>query len=378
MFPFVLIMLPALHASAHRPSLQELDTYTFSRFVRDFRKQYTSTAEEARRKAIFEGNLDEIRRHNARDLSWTMNVNRYSDWTDEEFKSARLGGLPAGVGKRLSLNAPVHKVPEGFTLKDLPESVDWREKDIISDVKDQGHCGSCYAHASAAMIESYVALNSTLLPTLSTQHVTECTPNPDECGGTGNCNGNIPELVFDYVKENGIAIEWAYPYESYFGHQSDCRFNATKYANLLATVDGYVKLEENNYTAILHALATVGPLAINVQADVWRHYHSGIYAGCSDLSNIDIDHVVQLVGYGYDEKLQMPYWLVRNSWDVGFGEKGYIRLIRAPEPESVQCGTDLSPLDGTGCKGGPSSVKVCGMCGTLYDASYPVGARFSH
>ena len=72
---------------------------------------------------------------------------------------------------------------------------------------------------------------------------------------------------------------------------------------------------------------------------------------------------MQLVGFGAD------YLLIRNSWDTTWGEEGFIRLKR-----TSACGTDTTPLDGTGCKGGNATQRVCGTCGVLFDASYPVGA----
>jgi len=87
-----------------------------------------------------------------------------------------------------------------------------------------------------------------------------------------------------------------------------------------------------------------------------------------DQKSVDIDHVVQLVGYGVDPSLG-SYWLIRNSWGSSWGEDGYIRLARNSK---ATCGTDNSPQDGTGCNGGPPSVTVCGECGILYDVSYPV------
>jgi len=108
-----------------------------------------------------------------------------------------------------------------------------------------------------------------------------------------------------------------------------------------------------------------------VQADGWSDYENGIFNGCNDLNNVNIDHVVQLVGYGTDPKRGGDYWLVRNSWDVTWGEKGYIRLKRS---SSASCGVDKSPLDGTGCAGGDAEQQVCGTCGLLFDASYPLGA----
>ena len=65
----------------------------------------------------------------------------------------------------------------------------------------------------------------------------------------------------------------------------------------MATIDGYVKLNNNDYEAVMNAVAQVGPLAINVDASTWSSYESGVYNGC-DQKSPDINHVVQLVGYG--------------------------------------------------------------------------------
>merc|ERR1711979_46191 len=104
----------------------------------------------------------------------------------------------------------------------------------------------------------------------------------------------------------------------------------------------------------MEALANVGPLAVNVEADTWHDYEGGVFDGCTNRSNIAVDHVVQLVGYGTDVK-GGDYCTVRNSWDVTWGEAGYIRLKRRESPE---CGVDIAPLDGTGCDGGPPEQYV--------------------
>lgn len=63
------------------------------------------------------------------------------------------------------------------------DTVDWRDSGIVSAVKDQGHCGSCWAFATTATIESYVAKESGLLFDLSVEQIAMCAPNPDSCGG---------------------------------------------------------------------------------------------------------------------------------------------------------------------------------------------------
>ena len=76
--------------------------------------------------------------------------------------------------------------------KQLPDQVDWRDAGVISEVKNQGSCGSCWAFATTAQIESYAAMNNVSLTKLSAQEVTTCTPNPLKCGGTGGCRGKCP------------------------------------------------------------------------------------------------------------------------------------------------------------------------------------------
>jgi cathepsin L len=95
--------------------------------------------------------------------------------------------------------------------------------DVVSAVKDQGHCGSCWAFASTATIESYVALSTGMLFDLSTEQIAMCAPNPDACGGTGKCEGSTAELAFEYLTgAKGIYEEYQYPYISYYGESRVC------------------------------------------------------------------------------------------------------------------------------------------------------------
>ena len=108
-------------------------------------------------------------------------------------------------------------------ISKLPKSVDWREKGIASPVKDQGHCGSCWAFASTAVIESHFALQTGKLFDLSPQQITSCAPNIRHCGGTGNCEGATAEIAFDYVaNSDGLFEEFQYSYSSYYGVESSC------------------------------------------------------------------------------------------------------------------------------------------------------------
>ena len=105
-----------------------------------------------------------------------------------------------------------------------------------------------------------------------------------------------------------------------------------------------------------------------------------MFDGCDYNSDIVVNHAVLLVGYGTDAT-DGDYWLIKNSWGTGWGDvfsdgdEGYIKLKRRSEP---MCGTDYSPLDGSGCvDGGVDEVHVCGTCAVLSDNSYPIGTYFT-
>lgn len=239
---------------------------------------------------------------------------------------------------------------------------------MITHVKNQGQCGSCWAFATTELVESYAALATGSLLELSAQQVTSCSPNPLGCGGVGGCRGSIAQLGYSYLQLFGHTLEESWPYTSGTTTETgECSFDMEATAPAV-TLTGYDTLPSNDQDAVLTHLATVGPLAVNVDASRWSSYTGGVFDGCDYTQNMDLNHVVQLVGYTEEA------WIVRNSWSTAWGEEGYIRLARGDH-----CGTDTSPLDGTGCSGGPGSdvQHPCGQCGILFDTSYPLGARLA-
>jgi cathepsin L len=214
------------------------------------------------------------------------------------------------------------------------------------------------AFSATESIESAVILQLSKTLVLSPQDVVDCTPNPLHCGGTGGCNGATPELAFDWVGENGIALDSAYPYK---GKTGTCQ-NVTRSVR----VGSWSKIAPNDAQSLMEAVATYGPISVSVAASPWGSYSSGIYTGCPT-TDIDINHAVQLVGYGTENGT--GYWIVRNSWGASWGEAGYIRLYRGTKEV---CGDDNTPSDGSGCTGGPDKITVCGSCGIWYDNSFPL------
>ena len=323
------------------------------------------------RKGLYLQEQKRILAHNNANKGWNETITTMSILTSDERK--KFYGYSKGVNKYLTQIKNINL--NLIDLDSLPKNIDWRSKGVVTAVKSQGGCGSCWAFASTAVIESHVAINTNKLYDLSPQQIATCSPNPLECGGKGNCQGATAELAFEYVASSvGLYDEFQLPYTEYYGVESKCVLPSD---TPRATISGYTKLEENNYEELMYAIATIGPIAVSVDASNWHSYSSGIFNGCNQ-SNPDINHAVVLVGYGTDKLLGKDYWLVRNSWSASWGESGYIRLLRqkiSNGEEDETCGMDTTPQDGTACAGDNQPVKVCGTCGILYDSSYPTGAN---
>jgi cathepsin L len=301
-----------------------------------------------------------------------MGVNEFAALTPAEFKASMIGNGHApervsrsvvGMGHDDAALAELLATPKNA----YPTSLDWREKGVVTDVKDQGQCGGCWSFSTAETVESAVAIASGKLLVFSEQELIACTENPNDCGGTGGCNGATQELGFQAYINNSVTLESDYPY------QAQTTVCDTSKIIPVANISGYVVIPFNNYTATMNAVATVGPIAISAAAAPWQLYSSGVF---SSPCGSDVDHAIQLVGYGHDDSVNLDYYLVRNSWSSSWGEEGYIKIARYGEtPQGEPCFTDNTPGDGDGCDNGPSSIQVCGLCGILSDSSYATGAK---
>jgi cathepsin L len=368
-------LLAIIFADAATPKWDKLTPeYTYEQYCKDLGKKIPSDYKEyEKREKLFKTQLREVLAHNAdKTQTYKKGINKFSDWTREEFARLNGGRSTYMEDVKAELRAkPFHSVhKKSVKSAPYPIAFDWRDQrpSVISAVKDQGQCGSCWAHGSTETLESHYAIATGQLYVLAQQQITACAPNPNQCGGTGGCQGSIAELAFAYVIQNGGQTEeWQYPYTAYWGTTGTCSIPSQ--SNVFAKFSSYKTVASNDQDAVLDALTAVGPLAVNVDASQWNNYETGVYSGCNYANNISIDHVVQLVGYGVDYGLNLKYWTIRNSWSASYGENGYIRIIKHDTP---QCGWNVNAQDGTACKGQPSTQWVCGQCGVLFDTSYPV------
>lgn len=355
----------------------------FVNFVRQHGRSYAPNSEEYnRRLVLFSLRAHEVETHNSRsDRLWTAGINHLADWTEDELKTLRgwtgkHGSSGDGAVSRhgLSLNQRSKAVA-------LPEEfMNWTSLSVLQHSPDQGGCGSCWAVASSSMLSAHVQIYRSAAVKFATQELLNCVPNERHCGGDGGCKGATIELAYDYILQHGLSPEDDVPYaartmtcnhaSSVLQHDSEDKSEPTRSSESVGMrslgMMGWERLAENKYEPLMQALVERGPVAVSVAASSWNSYDGGIFNGCG--KDAIIDHAVLLIGYGGSN--QKKYWFIQNSWGPGWGEHGHIRLLRNDNEEEY-CGTDNRPAEGTGCVGGPSEVKVCGMCGILYDTVVP-------
>merc|ERR1740117_2048073 len=339
---------------------------TFDSFVELHARSYQQgSAEFEQRKALFEQRLADAETQNSSpNAQWKAGVNKLWDWTQSELLTLRGwdgSAMPAGgSGRSIAKHSAFLQ-----QTSDLPTEKLWDGLETFGYVKNQGDCGSCWAIASATVIEAHNEIYNGKHKVFSTQQIVECTPNPKHCGGDGGCKGATAELAMDWVVKNGLALASDVPYKGMDGACTAAPKQTSAGGAALGMI-GWETLPMNKYEPLVRALTNDGPVAVSVAADTWFQYDEGIFNGCP--KDAVVNHLVVALGFG--EEKGHKYWIIQNSWGADWGEQGIIKLERHDEGAGY-CGMNNDPQKGVACKGDTKPVKVCGMCGVLFDSVVP-------
>ncbi|CAN6482417.1 unnamed protein product [Victoria cruziana] len=286
-------------------------------------KAYNDLAEKDKRFEAFKDNLHFIDEHNSGNHSYKLGLNRFADLTNEEYRNMYLGTKMSPNRRNSKLAGKRYTVKEG---EELPDQVDWREKGAVTDVKDQGSCGSCWAFSTIAAVEGINQIVTEDLVSLSEQELVDCDTSYNQ-----GCNGGLMDYAFQFIINNGgIDSEEDYPYKARDGTCDQYRKNAR-----VVTIDDYEDVPENDESALMKAVANQ-PVSVAIEAGgrTFQLYDSGIFTGTC---GTELDHGVAAVGYGTENGVD--YWIVKNSWGYSWGEKGYIRMQRnVPAAPTGKCG----------------------------------------
>ncbi|RWS29685.1 cathepsin O-like cysteine peptidase protein [Leptotrombidium deliense] len=336
----------------------ELETYEvqFQQFVKEHNKNYVpGTTEYKRRFDIFVvsmycfesfKSLKRIERLNTlrtHEESAIYGVTKFADLTPTEFEDRGMFEYTLAkfllhynvlmpTDKYLELRRLENEIENGLGLRrhkrdtyandivsklpaKFPVRIDWRDKKVISPVRNQGKCGACWAYSTIETIEAMVAITTKKpLVELSVQQIIDCAAEDNHgCDGGDTCG------ALSWMSDYNVKIQTAadYPMRDDAG---DCRAVSPK-----TGVQIYSNFTCNNYTGdeieMVKLLAEHGPLVAAVDAASWQDYLGGIIQyHCETKRN----HAVQIVGY--DISGEIPYYIVRNTWGTEFGLDGYLRI----------------------------------------------------
>lgn len=329
----VIVVLLGVIAAASAVSFLDIVKEEWHTFKLTHNKAYKSDTEEKFRMKIFMENKHKIAKHNQKFaqglVSYKLGVNKYADLLHHEFNSLMNGYNRSRSESLTGLNEVRKETGVSFISPanvKLPKLVDWRNKGAVTPVKDQGHCGSCWAFSTTGALEGQHFRRSGVLVSLSEQNLIDCST----AYGNNGCNGGLMDQAFSYIKDNGgLDTEKSYPYQ---GVDDTCRFDRNSVG---ATDRGFVDIPQGDENKMMEAVATIGPVSVAIDAshESFQFYNEGVY----DEPNCDpekLDHGVLVVGYGTEED-GTDYWLVKNSWGTTWGDKGYIKMTRNKDN---QCG----------------------------------------
>jgi len=296
------------------------DARLFLEFQAKYNKVYGSSAERAMRYAIFKSNMAKARAWNQENLDPVFGVTKFSDLTAEEFRESHL--LPTKMHKDQFPKQRRNIAPRSTPINVPFNAWDWgiNKTGIVTAVKNQESCGSCWAFSATETIESVWALAGNTIQTLAPQQIVDCDKVDDGCGG------GWPYHAYEYIIDaGGMMPESQYPYK---GVDGTCKYNP---ADAVASVGSWNYIntypsEEN--TTMLGYVAYTSPVSVCVDAASWQLYTGG---GILTKCGLEIDHCVQVTGFqlmAANNGAQVPVWNVRNSWGADWGANGYIFIER--------------------------------------------------
>jgi len=268
------------------------------------------------RYGVWKNNLDFIDRTNTQGKSYKVAMNKFGDLTNAEFNQ-KFKGLKLNLP-----HTPVRSAPQ--VARDLPATWNWTDQGVVTGVKDQGQCGSCWAFSTTGSTEGCHALKTSNLVSLSEQNLVDCSGDQ----GNQGCDGGLMTQAMDYIIDNhGIDTEASYPYKAV---DQTCTFHSN---TIGATLSSYTNVNQGDESD-LQAKVHLGPVSVAIDASQqsFQFYSSGVYNE-PDCSTSQLDHGVLAVGWGTDSG--DAFWIVKNSWGTSWGLEGYIWMSRN---DGNQCG----------------------------------------
>ena len=282
----------------------------FFDFINHHGRNFATEQEYHARFANFKKSFETVSAHNTlKGRAYEMEINHMSDLHYEEYQQL------LGLDLTIEDGQDAEEADFSQVLLSDEDSIDWRERGAVTDIKDQGSCGSCWAFSATGAMEGSHFIATGELVDMSESLLVDC-----NYGIFSNhaCQGGLMNSAFKYLTKHHEITTEEYPYTPKHHH---CK--ASEHVEMDVIASTYKKVKKNKTSEMKKALLT-HPLAIGVSAgqDAFRYYSGGIMNNCVKAG---LDHGIVAIGFGFDAE-HGDYYIVKNSWGKRWGEKGYARI----------------------------------------------------
>jgi cathepsin X len=265
---------------------------------------------------------------------------------------ANLVGISARLNEYIPLLDSEKYLIQHTDNSSLPQSYSWSDIDGVNYLTKNlnqhipVYCGSCWAHGSISSLADRIKIaRKAAWPdiNLSIQFLLNCRMG-------GSCNGGDHLATYEAIHEYGsIPFEDCMVYQacSIDSDEKGCsdkdQFKCTpentcktcdtftsnggtcsaitQYPNATISSYGSVKGSDDMKVEIYKN----GPIACGINAEQIIEYTGGVLDEPHALKIIN--HIISIVGWGYDATIDKQYWIIRNSWGSYWGELGFMKLV---------------------------------------------------
>ncbi|HPU96723.1 MAG TPA: lectin like domain-containing protein [Candidatus Hydrogenedentes bacterium] len=301
----------------------------------------------------------------------------FSAWLDQQ------KAQPDGDGRFGWIPSPVDltHLQQVRNAKDAPPaSFDWRSLNGLTNVKNQGICGACWAFAACAVLEGWLKINTAATWDFSENHMKN-----NHGFVWGPCAGGNNQIAAAYLSRgDGPWLEVDDPYSPWTVTEPVNPDGGPQFYARFMPI--YSVAPGGDRSAVQQAIMDYGPLSATM---IWNdsaynsatktYYYSGNGTGSGDYG-----HMVTLVGW--DDAKTVPgapgpgAWICKNSWGTSWGESGYFYMsyYTSRSLEEVAGFLDLVPYstigriyqyDPMGSLGNAGNGSTTGWCANQFTAA---------